>query len=141
MQPIERHLTQQAAHIPEEGVYLKSRHVHDFVGHTWVDKTGATKTFCIDGGLDYQRRVGDLDLIDAGRVVDWSIWSDDEFEVYRDHLLWGTYGPDGDQPLRWVPLKDCTLDHLKAIQRTQSHIVGTIAEKVVDWWVKEKEGL
>ena len=30
-------------------------------------------------------------------------------------MIWGTYGVDGDEPLKWVKLVDCTSEHLKAI--------------------------
>lgn len=29
---------------------------------------------------------------------------------------WGTYGPNGDQPLRYVRLVDCSSDHLRNIR-------------------------
>lgn len=35
---------------------------------------------------------------------------------------WGTYGKNGDQPLRWVKLKDCETDHLQAILETQINL-------------------
>ncbi len=132
-----RRIVQNAVYLPEPDVYLVSRDRHDFCAHTWVDKQGVKRTYHVDGGTAYLKRGGDLDEVEA---IDWCIHSDDPFEVYRDKLLWGTRGVKGDQPLRWVLLKDCSLRHLRAIQRTQPQIVGTEVERVVDWWVREGEG-
>lgn len=35
----------------------------------------------------------------------------------QENLQWGTYGPKGDQPLKWVRLGDCETAHLEAILR------------------------
>lgn len=40
----------------------------------------------------------------------------------RYWLKWGTYGLNGNEPLKHVLLKDLTDDHIKAILRTQNHI-------------------
>ncbi len=38
---------------------------------------------------------------------------------------WGTFGPSGNEPLKWVKLIDCSTEHLEAILQTQPHILGT----------------
>ena len=38
------------------------------------------------------------------------------------HAVWGTYGPNGDEPLKYVRLIDCSTDHLRNILRTQKQI-------------------
>lgn len=53
-------------------------------------------------------------------------------------MLWGTYGPKGDQPRRWVPLKECETDHLQAILRTQPHVYGGVVEKVIKHWLNRR---
>jgi len=40
----------------------------------------------------------------------------------RDVMLWGTYGKNGDQPLKYVFLKDMTNEHIQAIIDTQKSI-------------------
>lgn len=40
----------------------------------------------------------------------------------REYLYWGTYGKDGDQPLKYKLIKDLDTDHIKAILETQHHI-------------------
>lgn len=40
----------------------------------------------------------------------------------RDTLKWGTYGKNGDQPLKYVVLKNMSDEHIEAILRTQFHI-------------------
>lgn len=44
---------------------------------------------------------------------------EEDFESAKKIARWGTYGKNGDQPLTYVRLIDCSTDHLKAILRTQ----------------------
>ena len=43
----------------------------------------------------------------------------DYSKIEGAEACWGTYGKNGDKPLRWVKLKDCETDHLQAILETQ----------------------
>lgn len=126
-------LSQNAIFWPATGVYLKSIHVHDYTCHSDV-VMGICQEVCCDGGLEYRR------VCQSGNPVyqDFSLWSDSPFELVADRLLWGTYGPKGDQPRRWVPLKECETDHLQAILRTQPHVYGTIMEKIIKHILKER---
>jgi hypothetical protein len=49
-----------------------------------------------------------------------------DFEHEKNTALWGTYGKNSDQPLRWKKLVDCDTDHLQNILRTQKHIYRTV---------------
>ena len=40
----------------------------------------------------------------------------------RDWVEWGTYGKSGNEPLRWVLLKDMTDEHIQAVLDTQHQI-------------------
>ena len=126
-------MIQNAAFWPAAGIYLKSIHTHDFTGHTMVI-AGVETSLALDGGLDYRR------VISSGNPVyeDFSLWSDSPFDMVAERLLWGTYGPKGDQPRRWVPLKECETDHLQAILRTQPHVYGGIVERVIKHILKER---
>ena len=60
---------------------------------------------------------------------------DDPLDIRMKKTLWGTYGLNGDQPLKWVRLIDCSTDHLQAILR-QPHIsqishVSSVAEAII----------
>ena len=123
-------MIQNAAFWPAAGIYLKSIHTHDFTGHTMAI-AGVETSLALDGGLDYRR------VISSGNPVyeDFSLWSDSPFDMVAERLLWGTYGPKGDQPRRWVPLKECETDHLQAILRTQPHVYGGVVEKVIKHWL------
>ncbi len=130
-EPTRRRLLQNACHIPEKGVYLRSSHVHDYVTLTLDDGVEVMR----DGGCEYIRSSVD----DPKRVIDWSIYTDDPFEVVAERYLWGTYGRYGKGPLVIKPLAKCTLAHLKAIAETQAHIKGTLILRVVEYWIKTKE--
>ena len=67
--------------------------------------------------------------------------------VEEEDLLWGTYGKNGDQPLRWVRLGDCETAHLEAILRTQNPqplysvaICHILQDRGVDGWELFFEG-
>lgn len=46
-------------------------------------------------------------------------------------FVWGTYGPNGDQPLTWKPLESLKTDHLEAILITQYHLTEQQREVVL----------
>lgn len=100
-------LIQNAIRIVEDGKIIKSCHVHDYVTHT----TPSGKQYMLDGGTEYVRS----SLWQPGEVEELYLTTENSVEEVMDKLVWGTYGPKGDQPLRWVLLKECSTDHLQAI--------------------------
>lgn len=46
----------------------------------------------------------------------------DSFEWKVKTAIWGTNGPDGDQPTKYIMLTDCETDHLSAILHHCGHI-------------------
>ena len=97
-----------------DGTILESMHRHDYV--TYVDKNG--KEYMVDGGLEYLRR----NVHDDAPYEELSVYSDAPHSEIREVFRWGTRGKDGKQPLKYVPLKDLTKDHIIAILETQTHI-------------------
>ena len=87
-----------------DGTVLESRHRHDY--REYVDANG--KTYMIDGGLDYSRTSMHEDQEWVGCCLE------DGHEKVREVLTWGTFGPNGDQPLRFVKLCDMTTEHIQA---------------------------
>jgi len=88
-----------------DGTVIESKHRHDYVVH--VDSTNG-KQYMVDGGLDYTRASanGDEEYL--------HVYSDEPHEVVREALTWGTYGPNGDQPLTYVTLSAMSSDHIRA---------------------------
>ncbi len=64
-----------------DGTVLISRHRHDFVCH---NDTVTNKKYCLDGGNDYFRFVGDLTDCE-----DLCIYSDTPHEELRKKVTWG----------------------------------------------------
>ena len=95
-----------------DGTILVSRSVHDFVQYT--DKNG--KTYMTDGGRAYIHRSA------HGDEVSLDLYEGDPHDKIREVFTWGTYGKMGDQPLKFVALKDLSDNHIKAILTTQSHM-------------------
>ena len=50
------------------------------------------------------------------------------FLEQREFLTWGSYGKDGKQPRKEIPIKDLSDLHISNILKTQWHIVGTPVE-------------
>jgi hypothetical protein len=103
-----------------DGTILTSNHRHDFVSYT-DHKTG--KTYAVDGGLDYARRV-----YDNFDYEEQSVYLDDPYEMVREAFTWGSYGKNGDQPKHYIKLCDLTEEHINAILETQTHISDWVRE-------------
>lgn len=135
------HLIQNAVRIPEDDLYLKSEHQHDFVSHTFKDGL----VLDIDGGLAYCKRGGDLyKLLDpVARYEEWCLTTDDPFEHIADRLLWGTRGKAGDQPLTYRPIKELAarpegIEHMRAILQNCLNI-APLHKRVVEHWLAWNE--
>lgn len=103
----------QSAIITPDGTRLVSKHRHDFVSY----RESNGDRYFIDGGLTYKRIGGNIDA-----VRDDSIVTDDHF-LARELLVWGTYGKDGNEELRYVPVCDLTIAHIHNILETQKTIL------------------
>ena len=94
------------------GDVLISRYRHDYVMCTCDNKT------MLDGGTDYQRYGGvDLSLIDLSGTV----YLTDGFEKCRTAPIWGSYGKDGDQPLKFMSVSEMETEHLEAVIKELGH--------------------
>lgn len=45
-----------------------------------------------------------------------------QLKKYSETMQWGTYGPSGDQPLKYKRLCDLDVKHIENILTTQAHI-------------------
>lgn len=91
-----------------DGTVIESRNRHDYVSHT--DANG--KFYMVDGGINYIRRTA------HGDEEDLSLYDDEPHEVQREVLKWGSYGKDGKQPLRLIPISEMETSHIKAVLDT-----------------------
>ena len=112
-----------------DGTILESKHRHDYVTHT--DANG--KEYMLDGGCDYVRcsANGDEEML--------TVTSDDSHEVIREVVKWGTYGKDGDEPLRHVTIAGLNPYHLRAILDTQQKRMRPALYKVMQDEVKYRD--
>lgn len=104
-----------------DGTILESKHRHDYVTH--LDANG--NEYMLAGGLDYVRSSanGDEEFL--------TICSDDPHEVLRDAVTWGTFGINGDEPLKYVTIADLDPYHLRAILDTQKKTMRPELVKVM----------
>ena len=112
-----------------DGTILESKHRHDYVTHT--DANG--KKYMLDGGCDYVRCSlnGDEEML--------TVTSDDSHGLIREVVKWGTYGKDGDEPLRHVTIAGLNPYHLRAILDTQKWNMRPALYKVMQDEVKYRE--
>jgi len=89
-----------------DGTILHSKHRHDYIVH----KDANGETYMIDGGNDYRRTSANKQ-----EATDISVTYNDSIDNIREHLVWGTYGKDGELELKEVLLKDMSDNHIKAI--------------------------
>jgi hypothetical protein len=108
----EKNLLVNAVECPD-GTVLQSYHRHDYKTHT-DSVTGTTVT--IDGGVDYIHKGGDFNNPEFKWV---ELYEGDDHEMIRKWFAWGTYGKNGDQPLKWVKLKDMSDAHINALLTPQ----------------------
>lgn len=97
-----------------DGTVLRSRDRHDYRTH--MDANG--HEYMVDGGTDYLRR----NIVKDHPYQELSLTLDDPHKTLREVYTWGSYGVDGDQPLKVKPLKDLDKDHIDAIIRTQKQL-------------------
>ena len=86
-----------------DGTVLESRHVYDYKTHT--DKNG--EVYMVDGGLEYLRR-----SCNTTPAEELSVYLEDGHEVVREVATWGSYGKNGDEPLKYILIKDMTEEHI-----------------------------
>jgi hypothetical protein len=112
-------ILQNAIQIRETGEIIRSRDRHDFV-------SSSCGKYYVDGGQDYQR----IGYEKMSGFESLTIYINDPLKDRINKALWGTYGKDGNQPFKWVFLKDCETDHLKAILETQVSAAGWIKQVI-----------
>lgn len=99
--------------VTPDGTILQSFYRHDFKSHK--DLNG--KEYCIDGGLDYQRIIGDISDLEIIQITD-----EDNFEVIRQEMYWGTYGKDGTEKFKYIYLNEMEKLHIIAVLETQQQL-------------------
>lgn len=114
-----RLLVRNAFYTPD-GTLLQSHSRHDY--KEYVDAN--SKTYMIDGGLDYVRRSKHGDEKCA------CVYTDDDFELVRQATTWGSRGKKGDEPLRYVPVAEMSDKHIQVVLDTQ-HMMSTVIKGVM----------
>lgn len=93
-----------------DGTVIVSKSRHDFVCH--IDANG--KRYCVDGGLNYIRR-----LADTFDYEDLTVMDDENHETRRQYLFWGiNYDENGkwlESGTIWKNIKDLDTDHIENI--------------------------
>jgi len=121
----ESKIIQNAIQCPD-GTVIVSTHRHDFQEHGG---------YSVDGGRDYLRRCYPLGAEDL--IIELSLTEGSSYELKVERLVWGTYGKDGKDELKYVRLSDCSDGHLKAIlkldiiKREDMNIYRSVIETIL----------
>ena len=99
--------------VTPDGTILQSFHRHDY--RQYQDENG--EYYVVDGGIDYLR--GSVNIEPA---TPYHVYTSDKHTVIRNAFMWGTYGKDGKQPLKYIQLNMLETSHIEAILKTQSHL-------------------
>lgn len=102
---MDKQLVYNACRTPD-GTLLVSTHRHDYVTHT--DKNG--ETYMRDGGQDYIRCSRNIE-----KPEELSLTLEDDHSKVRDVVTWGTYGINGDQPLKYISVAEMETAHIIAV--------------------------
>lgn len=86
------------------GDVITSFNRHDYV-------TCSCGKLSVDGGQDYLRRAYN----DALFVEEMCVYDDDPYEIIRENFYRGSYGKNGDEPLKYVKLSEMSDDWLKNV--------------------------
>jgi len=124
-------IIQNAVYVPSQRTYYVSANRHDFVAFT----VGSEEHF-IDGGTDYLRASF---LLPYNKIVDYSLTSSNTLKEIREKLLWGTYGKSGNKPLKWVPFRNLSVDHLAAIICHKGAAPNAIRMDAAEYWYGVKK--
>jgi hypothetical protein len=109
----DRHIILNRIQCNECREVLISHSRHEFVAcRCFDDGQGGC---AVDGGFDYLKRTGT-------NYTEMSVYSDASFETIREHLYRGSYGVDGQGPLRYTALRDMSDAHLSNVIRYNEHI-------------------
>ena len=105
-----------------DGTILESQYRHDYKVYT--DKNGIE--YMVDGGKDYLRRR----IVEEAPFEEMSLYGDSDIKDIREFFVWGTRGKKGNEPIKYIKLKDMETDHLLAIVETQSQLEGRVELEV-----------
>ena len=117
----ESKLIRNAIQTPD-GTILESYSRHDY--KTYSDANG--KEYMVDGGLDYVRRSAN------GDEIDLCLYDDEPHEVQRQVTKWGSYGINGDQPLKFKCIADMDTDHLSAVLENVKNVAPMIKACMIE---------
>ena len=94
--------------------YGKAVYACDYAGFDKQDWGYYTRgkngeVYMVDGGLEYLRRSYNENF----PAEELSVYLEDGHEVVREVATWGSYGKNGDEPLKYILIKDMTEEHIQ----------------------------
>ena len=119
--------------------YPVSSHRHHYNIYEFEDGSYVA----VDGGREYFRRGNSIkDTFNPNnKIEDYSLTEKSKLGEVKEKLLWGHLGKDGKGPIQYLPFKDLTVEHLKAILAYDDKLhtkLSDIQKIVINYWIHEK---
>lgn len=119
-----------------ESIILCSRFINDKKSYTFTDENNKKTIVYINGGLDkFDHNV--MNYYPFNITADSNLYIEDLMLVdtmpmneIKEKYVWGTTGPKGDQPLKFVKLVDCETIHLMNILKTVKFITPIMKDAI-----------
>lgn len=124
-----------------------------FIGNnTGYNRFSSGKIIWVEVSQNFAELYNDWRESCRGKKRKYGIWNKEEvkilsleehpdiqsFEWKAENAIWGTRGINGDQPLKYVMIKDCSIEHLENIR----DFLGSHGEndliKIIDFWLSQK---
>ena len=110
------------------GDIIVSVYTHDY-------KNCSCGKISVDGGKSYLKRGFD----EPTDYEEMSLYDDAPFEEIRKNLRWGTFGRNGDQPLKYIAIDKMTNEHIMNILRLDKPGLTWIQGHLANEWEYRKE--
>lgn len=84
------------------------------------------------------RKYGVWNLNEVKILTPEEIPNTESFEWQAENAIWGTLGINGDKPIYFIMLKDCSPEHLAKIKKLCEQREANDLIKKVDYWLNQK---
>ncbi len=91
-----------------------------------------------NNSLNSPRKYGIWNLADVKILTPEEYPDVESFEWRAENAIWGTNGPNGDQPTAYVLLKDCENLHLRRIADICKTRGNEELRKIAEYWIEKK---
>lgn len=120
--------------------------IGDFAGYNkywgisaWFEVPQTMAELYNDWNRNNPRKYGVWNIEDVKILSPEEYPNTNSFEWQANNEIWGTNGPNGDEPTTYVMLKDCSKDHLKKISKLCEKRGNKKLKNIAEYWIDNKK--